>query len=94
MSTVSIEILRSRLSSYLQRVRVGERIIVLDEGNPVAALVPLADLPEQDEERVLAGLAVQGLVILPDQDVSPGFAGPSVPARGKPAADMVIEDRR
>ncbi len=40
MTTVGIAELKARLREYLQRVRGGERIVVLDGTTPVATLEP------------------------------------------------------
>ncbi len=93
MSTVSTRTLKDQLSSYLQRAENGEQIVVLRDGRPVAALVPLSQLREPEEPARLAELAARGVVRLPKGARTP-FRGPSVPHRGKLAFSMVIEDRR
>jgi prevent-host-death family protein len=93
MSKVSVRVLRDQLSSYLQRAERGERIIVLRDGQPVAALVPLSQLPETTEQQRLAGLESRGLVTLPRRTEG-GFRGSAVPNRGKLASEMVSEGRR
>ena len=94
MSTVSTRVLKDQLSSYLQRAETGERIVVLRDGRPVAALVPLSQLPEVTEEQRLADLESRGLVTLPRRAERTAFQGPTVPNRGKLASEMVSEDRR
>jgi prevent-host-death family protein len=93
MSTVSVRALKDQLSSYLQRAERGERIVVLRDGQPVAALIPLSELPEVTEQQRLAELESRGLVTLPRR-MEHGFKGPSFPNRGKLASEMVSEDRR
>jgi len=94
MVTVSTRLLKDRLSSYLHRAEEGERVVVLRSGKPIAALVSLRDLPEDDEEGRLAALEARGLLIRPH--TAPAIASRShrVPTRGKSASEMVIEDRR
>lgn len=94
MSTVSTRILKDQLSSYLQRAENGEQIVVLRDGRPVAALVPLSQLREMTEQQRLADLESRGLVALPRRTERTAFQGPSFPSRGKLASDMVSEDRR
>ncbi|HEX9733944.1 MAG TPA: type II toxin-antitoxin system prevent-host-death family antitoxin [Thermoanaerobaculia bacterium] len=94
MVTVNTRILKDRLSSYLHRAEEGERVVVLRDGKPVAALVSLRDLPADDEEGRLAALESRGLLIRPRNGRATGFRAPRVPARGKSASEMVIEDRR
>jgi prevent-host-death family protein len=94
MSTVSARVLKDELSSYLQRAESGEEIIVLHDGRPVAALVPLSQLQSGTEQRRLAELASRGLVALPRRTEQTAFQGPVFPSRGKLASEMIIEDRR
>jgi prevent-host-death family protein len=91
MSTVSTRILKDQLSSYLQRAESGEQIVVLRDGRPVAALVPLSQLQEVTEEQRLVELESRGLVVLPRRTERTVFQGPTFPSRGKLA---VSEDRR
>ena len=91
---MSTRVLKDQLSSYLQRAERGERIVVLRDGRPVAALIPLSQLPEGTEQQRLAELESRGLVILPRQTGRTGFQGSAVPNRGKLASEMVGEDRR
>ena len=44
MATMSTRILKDQLSGYLQRAEAGEQIVVLRDGRPVAALVPISQL--------------------------------------------------
>jgi len=94
MSTVSTRVLKDQLSSYLQRAETGEQIVVLRDGRPVAALVPISQLVELDEPARLSELASRGLLILPPGNAQLRFSEPPLPNRGKLASEMVIEDRR
>ena len=95
MTSVSTRQLKDGLSAYLRRAEMGEHIVVLRGGKAVAALVPLTAAEGLDEDAKLQQLAARGLVSFPDNGERPRlFTGPRVPARGKPAAEMVIEDRR
>lgn len=94
MSTVSTRVLKDQLSSYLQRAENGEQIVVLRDGRPVAALVPLSKLQEGTEQQRLAELEARGLVALPRRTERASFQGPIFPNRGKLASEMVSEDRR
>ena len=49
---------------------------------------------EGTEQQRLAELESRGLVTLPCQTERNGFQGPAFPSRGKPASEMVSEDRR
>lgn len=94
MSTVTTRVLKDQLSSYLQRAESGEQIIVLRDGRPVAALVPLSQLPEGNEQQRLADLESRGLVVLPRRADRTALQGSIFPNRGTLASAMVSEDRR
>lgn len=94
MPTVSTRTLKDQLSSYLQRAEAGEQIVVLRDGRPVAALVPVSQLQEPDEQARLAEMASRGVVTLPKRTSGKAFQGPALPNRGKLASEMVLEDRR
>jgi prevent-host-death family protein len=94
MSTVSTRVLKDQLSSYLQRAEAGEQIVVLRDGQPVAALVPLSQVRDMDDQARLAEMGARGLVTLPKQTTRTPFQGPAFPNRGKLASEMVLEDRR
>jgi len=93
MSTVSTRALKDQLSSYLQRAEAGEQIVVLRDGRPVAALVPISQVREMDEQARLSELAARGLVSLPARATPIAFQGPAVPSRGTLASEMILEDR-
>jgi prevent-host-death family protein len=95
MTHVSTRVLKNELSAWVHRAEQGERVIVLRDGVPVAALVPLSDLPERDATTRLRELAAQGVVRLPRQNhESPvwerwsRFASPGVPL-----SEQVLADR-
>ena len=94
MATVSTRNLKDRLSSYLHRAEAGERIVVLRDGRPVAALVGLNDVQSEDQESKLAALQATGLIAGPLRKGGLSTRKPLVPERGRPASEMVIEDRR
>jgi prevent-host-death family protein len=94
MSTVSTRVLKDQLSSYLQRAESGEKIVVLRDGRPVAALVPMSQLQEGTQQERLADLGARGLVELPRRIEQTAFQGAAFPNRGKLASEMVSEDRR
>ncbi len=95
MAPVSTRELKDRLSAYLRRAESGERILVMRNGRPIAALVPLAEVAGLDEEGRLRQLAAQDLVQLPESSAPPSWLStPRIPTRGKPVSEMVLEDRR
>lgn len=94
MAAVSTRKLKDQLSSYVHRAEAGERIVVLRDGRPVAALVGLDDIRSEDEQTKLAALQALGLVEGPSKEGGLGLRRSRVPARGRLASEMVIEDRR
>lgn len=91
MVSVSTRVLKDQLSSYLHRVEAGERILVLRDGQVVAALVPYTDIPVEAEAAILERLAAQGAVVMPEGALD--LDGPSLDG-GPSAAQMALEDRR
>ena len=65
MKSVNIAELRNHLSTYLNRVRRGEEILVRDRKLAIAKIIPLANAGEFEED--LLELAAQGLVRLPEK---------------------------
>jgi prevent-host-death family protein len=57
MVAVNIAQLKNQLSSFLNRVRKGEEVIIKDRNTPIARIVPLGvDLEEEERSLVAAGL--------------------------------------
>lgn len=94
MATVSTRKLKDGLSAYLRRVEGGEHLIVMRGKKAVAAIVPLAEASGLDEDSRLRQLAAQDLLVLPDAPADDAFTGRRIPARGRTASAMVLEDRR
>lgn len=88
---VSVRDLKNGLSSYLRKVRGGERVVVTDRGRPVAELRALDDSEVTPEER-LRRLAELGEVTLAGGakllDVEPIRL-----RRGPSVATTLLEDR-
>ena len=81
--------LKTRLGTYLQRVREGRTLVVTDRGEPVAELRPL---PSDDSlPPALLKLSAKGTVTLPTRDDLPAFR--PIRSRGASVADAVGEDR-
>ncbi len=91
MSHVSTRLLKNELSAWVHRAERGERITILRDGRPVAALVPLSDLPNRTQQNVLAELSSRGGVRLP---LATFPALEPIDSAGPSASSMVSEDRR
>ena len=89
-ATVGARELKTRLGTYLRRVREGQRILVTDRGIPVAELRGLGAGNETREGR-LQRLEAAGLVSRPAR----GLLEPlrAVRSSGASAAQAVVEDR-
>lgn len=81
--------LKTRLGTYLQRVREGHTIVVTDRGEPVAELRPLSS--DRSLPAALIKLSAKGMVTLPTADGLPAFR--PVRSRGASVSDAVREDR-
>jgi prevent-host-death family protein len=86
MESVDITQLREQLSQYVALARAGETIVITDRGQEVAELVPLSPA-----RQAIARLVERGVVKWSGGKPI-GLVG--IPARGAPASDAVIEDRR
>jgi prevent-host-death family protein len=84
MLAVNIAELKARLSSYLQRVRAGEEIVIRDRNLPVAKLVPLLSAEVSDEE---LALAASGELRLPTEKLN-GRKFWSIGARVRLTSDL------
>jgi prevent-host-death family protein len=81
--------LKTRLGTYLQRVREGHTLVVTDRGEPVAELRPLAS--NDSLPPALLKLSTKGAVTLPSRDALPAFR--PIRSRGASIADTVREER-
>jgi prevent-host-death family protein len=89
-ATVGARELKTRLGTYLRRVREGQRIVVTERGNPVAELRGLADGSKSLGAR-LERMEAEGLVTRPTRRAFAPFK--PVRSRGASLAEAIIEDR-
>jgi prevent-host-death family protein len=82
--------LKTRLGTYLKRVRRGETILVTDRDEPIAELRPVQD-GSDPETAALRRLAADGLVTLPTRSRPTTFA--AIAARGLSASEAISRDR-
>ena len=91
MITVGISELKNKLSAYLDKVRAGETVLVLDRGVPVAELTPANDVSDDERIRRLVrkGIArpAKGPPPLHLLDEAPPKSGASV-------LEALLEERR
>lgn len=87
--TVGARELKTRLGTYLRRVRQGRTLVVTDRGQPVAELRPID--AGQGVDAVIARLQAAGAVTRTVNDSLTPFR--QVVSHGRSAATAVIEDR-
>jgi antitoxin (DNA-binding transcriptional repressor) of toxin-antitoxin stability system len=56
MRTVNISDLEANLNSHIQFVRSGEEVLVCDQNEPVARIVPCLDFAEQQQRLIARGV--------------------------------------
>ena len=95
MKVATITEVKNKLSAFIDRVRAGESILIVDRGRPVARLEPVASIDEDADGRLArlerAGIIRRGERRGPD----PLLLKP--PPRLRRPADVVkalIEERR
>ena len=104
--TIEIQELKEQLGSHLKEVREGATLMIMDQGRPVAWLVPFAEAEEekrvaQDLPAPPPGLSLDekiqrlvdaGVVSWSGQRLPPEV--PRVPLRGtKTVSEILLEDR-
>ncbi len=84
---------KNRMGRYLSAVRKGQSLLITDRGRPVARVTPpdRKERPEESVEDRLRELEAQGLIRLGKR---PLRSFKAVASRGKPASQMLLEDRR
>ena len=81
--------LKTRLGTYLRRVRQGQTLVVTDRGQPIAELRPLHT--DSGLEAVLSVLEARGLVTRARKRSLPYFR--PIARRGPSAESAILEDR-
>ena len=96
MRIARISELRDRLSRYLDHVRAGGRVVILDRNRPVAEIVPIGSSSERrgdtDDGR-LDSLQREGLVRKGTGRIPPDLVRGVGPARGARVLDALLEER-
>lgn len=86
---VGVRELKTRLGTYLRRVRRGHRIVVTHRGQPVAELRPIGG--EADLQSILTDLEAKGIVARPSRKTLTPFR--LIVSRGDELSTAVVEDR-
>ena len=90
-STVGSRELKTRLGTYLKRVRAGETLLVTDRGEPVAELRPISASGDATS-LALQKMASKGLITRGIGGPLTSFKRLKLP-RGVSLSDMISEDR-
>ena len=85
---VAISTLRAELSSWIERVRSGEEVIVTDRG------IPVARLSQVDTAPLLEQLVQRGVLSKPRGAPRPAARGIVRAHASGPVSDLVTEQRR
>jgi prevent-host-death family protein len=85
---VTVTDLRSHLSSWLERARSGDDVVITDRGVPVARLTGLATTA------TLERLTADGVIGRPAAAQRPRASGRARPRPRRPLADIVSDQRR
>jgi len=93
MQRVGSREFKNRLGRYLRAVRKGQSLLITDRGKPVARVSPPGQSGDSEITftELLKKLEAEGKIRLPKRSLGKFRA---VPSRGKPASQMIIEDRR
>jgi len=93
MRSVNIADLKNNLSRYLSEVRRGSEVVVRDRNKPIAKIVPLPELG--DEESELAELIAQGIARPPrtTRALPKSFWSEPLPEASVDLIALIREDR-
>ncbi len=93
MQRVGSREFKNRMGRYMRAVRKGQTLILTDRGKVVARVSPEEDTQtaSNDLQKRLKELEAKGLIHLATKPFGKFRA---VKSKGKPASQMIIEDRR
>ena len=92
MISAGIKEVKNNLSRLLARVKAGEEILITERGSPVARIVK-ENQGDKSIRAALGPLVQKGMIVLPSRSLKKDRVW-AVKTSGKPASEMVIEDRR
>jgi prevent-host-death family protein len=85
---VTVTELRAHLSSWLERARNGDDVVITDRGVPVARLTGLTTTATLEQ------LTADGVIARPATARRPQASGRTRPQARRPLADIVSDQRR
>lgn len=92
MISAGIKQVKNNLSRLLLEVKAGREVVITDRGRPVARIVSTEGRAESIRAS-LGPLIQSGTVLMPTRSIEKKNLT-TVVAKGKPASQMVLEDRR
>ena len=90
MKTASISQAKNHLSAFLDAVRHGETVLILDRGRPVARLEPILSSGLEDH---ILHLKRQGVLRRPTGKVSAALLNSPPPQTKRSALEVLLEAR-
>jgi len=92
MIHAGIREIKNNLSRLLVQVKAGQEIVITERGRAIARIVK--EVPTIDDVRAtLAPLIESGLIVWPNRTLVKDDISPVI-SDGKPASEMIAEDRR
>jgi antitoxin (DNA-binding transcriptional repressor) of toxin-antitoxin stability system len=93
MIQIGVRQFRNSLTRYLRLAEKGQAVLVTSRKHPVAIIQKPDRVSAQTEEEIIAALVAEGK-LLPGAKMGPFKPFKPVRVKGKPASQMIIEDRR
>jgi prevent-host-death family protein len=95
MKRAKISQLRNRLSEFLDHVRAGGRVLVLDRDRPIAEIIPVrtAEGGKGNDGERLAALEREGVVRGPSSRLPQDLLNSDPPGRGADVLAALLEER-
>lgn len=95
MKRANISELRNRLSQYLDHVRAGGRVLILDRNRPIAEIVPIRSstgTSGNDADR-LATLEREGIICRGSGKLPKSIRADELPGEGARVLDALLDER-
>jgi antitoxin (DNA-binding transcriptional repressor) of toxin-antitoxin stability system len=95
MKTAKIAELRDQLSRFLDYVRAGGKVIILDRDQPVAEIVPLGHLrTSESDAAVLDSLERKGIVRRGSGEIANSMLTGPLPGKKAGVLNSLLDERR
>jgi len=95
MKTAKIAELRDQLSRFLDYVRAGGKVVILDRDRPVAEIVPLGHTrTSESDAAVLDSLERRGIVRRGSGEITNSVLTGPLPGKKAGVLDALLDERR